>query len=152
MSVDLRKIEGTDKVTVMINLDASVVSKLRDKYPEENINEEINFILEQKTFTPNYVLKYKNKTKIRLDVLIKLKKISDLIELQPTYPHLKIQQVKHAIKDVLGSVDDRTLNEFINTVKDCVYSYTGKKLGLYYDIDCSGFNKIVNEKFLERYK
>ena len=150
-SVDLTKMDGTDKVTLLIPLEVAVISKLRTKYSGEDLNEVINFILDQKTFEPNPILKYKGKTKIRTDVLKKLKRMSELMENLTIYPNLKLQHVKRLVKDVLDNPDSRTYDKFIKTINDSIYSCSGKKLSLYDSIDCSCFVRIVNEKLMEKY-
>jgi len=145
-SVDLSKMDGLDKVTVLVTLEAAVISKLRDRFPEDDLNEEINHILDQKTFEPNFILKYEGKIKIRSDVLEKLKRISDLMENQTTYPNLKLQQVKVVVKGVLGTSDPRTYYKYIKSINDCIYSCSSKRLSLYDSIDCSCFVRIVNDK------
>ena len=128
--IDLSGMGGLEKITVAVTLEASVISKLRDKYSEGDLNEEINFILDKKTFEPNFILKYKGKTKIRWDVLQKLKGISELIRNQSLYPNLKLQQVKAIVKDVLGDLDPRVLREYLKTINDGICSCSGKKIKL----------------------
>ena len=124
-SVDLSKMDGTDKVTVLVTLEAAVISKIRDRYAGDNLNEVINLILDQKTFKPNFILKYEGKTKIRYDVLEKLKRISDFMETQTTYPSLKLQQVEIIVKDalsisVLTASTRRTYDKYIKSISDCI--------------------------------
>lgn len=150
-SVNLSKMDGTDKVPVIITLEAAVISNLRNLYPNENLNEEINFIINQKMFQPKPELKYKGKTKIRSDVLQKLKNISNLMENSIVYPNFKLQQIKVMVKDVLGDSDSRVFHEFLKTINGCIYSCSGTKLSLYNSVDCTCFIKIVNEKLMEKY-
>ena len=155
-SVDLSKMDGSDKVTVLVTLEAAVISKLRDRFPEDDLNEEINFILDQKTFKPNPILKYEGKTKIRSDVIKKLKRISDLMENQSIYPNLKLQQVKAIVKEILGisvltTSTRRTYDKYIKSINDCIYSCSSKRLSLYDSIDCSCFVRIVNDKLVGKH-
>ena len=155
-SVDLSKMDGTDKVTILVTIEAAVLSKIRDRYSGDDLNEVINFILDQKTFEPNFILKYEGKTKIRYDVLEKLKRISDFMETQTTYPSLKLQQVKIIVKDalsisVLTASTRRTYDKYIKSINDCIYSCSGNRLSLYDSIDCSCFVRIVNDKLAEKH-
>ena len=155
-SVDLSKMDGTDKVTVLVTLEAAVISKIRDRYAGDDLNEVINLILDQKTFKPNFILKYEGKTKIRYDVLEKLKRISNLMENQTTHPNLKLQLVKEIVKDALGisvltTSTRRTYDKYIKTINDCIYSCSSKRLSLYESTDCSCFVRIVNDKLAEKH-
>ena len=151
-TVDLSQMDGSDKVTVLISLEAAVISKLRDKYPED-LNEEINFILDQKTFEPKSILKYDGKIKIRSDVLEKLKRISNLMENQS---NLKLQEIKIMVKDslcisILTPSTRRTFDKYVKSISDCIFSCLGKRPSLYERTDCSCFIEIVNEKLSEEY-
>ena len=151
-SVDLSKMDGSDKVSVLISLEAAVISKLRDKYPDD-LNDEINFILDHKTMESKSILKYDGRTKIRSDVLENFKKISDLMENQS---NLKPLQLKNIVKDILGisvltTSNRRTFDKYIKSIIDCIYSCSGKKLTFHESIDCSCFIGVVNEKLLEKH-
>ena len=152
-SIDLSKMDGFDKVSVIVVLEVAVISKLRNKYSDEDLNEEINFILDQKTFESKCILKYDEKIKIRSDVLEKLKKMSDLME---NYSNLKPSQLKNIVKDILGisvltTSNRRTFDKYIKSIIDCIYSCSGQRLAFHKSIDCSCFIRLVNEKLLEKH-
>ena len=138
---------GFDIVPVKLKLSVETIRKAH-KIFKNKIHEQIDNLIYYdcvNTTTKPGELLYKGKPKIRGDVLRNLKAISDYFIKQSYYPFVKKSNVNVIIKEVLGDKDQRVYTDYINCIKHCIKSSTGKDLGYYQDVDISCFVKAVEE-------
>ena len=138
------------KSLVIVELDNGVILRLQNRF-QGNESEEINFLLDKNLEDKicESILIFKGKTKIRKDVLKKLKAIVDLISNQSFYPKLRRQTVLVIVKNVLVEPDPRVVEEYMKTIGIFIKSSQGKNLTNYEEIDMSPFVNAVYEKYQE---
>jgi len=135
---------------VIVELDNGVILRLQNRF-QGHESEEINFLLDKKLEDKicESILIFKGKTKIRKDVLKKLKAIADLISNQSIYPKLRRQTVLVIVKNILVEPDPRVVEEYMKTIGNFIKSSHGKNLTNYEEIDMSPFVNAVYEKYQE---
>ena len=141
-------LDGSHHIPFVIPLEADTIRLLQQVIEPQNLIEDINTMLQARLYlkTQTTRLVYKGKDKLRSDVLDNFKAIADLLIREPDYPELKFKPIKKNIKLILGRCDDRVLNQYIKSIKDCIALATGKSLSFYDTIDCSPLIKAINEK------
>lgn len=98
--------------------------------------------------TTSSYLKYKNKEP-RLDVLLKLKQIIDLIYANQDDGVVSHQLIKQAIKEELNA-DPRTLENYFICIKGFAEKMMNEKLGYYNRWNLRGIREAIDEKLQER--
>ena len=91
-------------------------------------------------------LTFKGKSKIKRDVLIKLKLIAEYYETCDVYPKLSVQLLKKGIDIILGPVDPRTKKNYVNCLKSWLKQSKGQQVIYYSQVDLTGFKKAVMKK------
>jgi len=159
-SIEIKRIETVEniddleegKMSVIITLPCWMIEKLHliaqnrfgdPKYINGLIENQLQGLFDEKTPPP---LTYHGKTKIRSDVLKKMRGISELMRNYDTYPKLKRQHVNQILESILGDGDSRVAESFIESINRCVFFATGKKPSLYDLVDCSSFVMAVDQK------
>lgn len=144
--IDVSKYDPFEKSYVTIELENGVILRAQEKFKNEEINEEINFLLDKNLLNKEIFLIFRGKQKIRFDVLKKLKSMADLFISLQQYPYFKKQIILIHVKNVLGEPDPRVLNWYVDCIEQCIYSGTGKKLSYYENRDVSYFVNAVDSK------
>lgn len=159
-SIEIKRIEDLETIdnleegimSVIITLPNWQIEKLHKlalnrfgdpKYINGLIESQLLNLFHEKPQPP---LTYHGKTKIRMDVLKKMRGISELMRTYDTYPKLKRQHLNKILKTILGDGDSRVRDSFIESVNRCVFFVTGKKPSLYDLVDCSSFVEAVDQK------
>jgi len=140
---DIKQITITDD-----NLYESTTVKLKiDNYYIKNLQEaddpdhKISLILQQHFQKFDNRLKYKGRTKIRRDVAINLKAISDLLRKDSRYPdQIDRQTVVKCIKNILGDACPRVHGWYYDSVNDLV------SLSYYDFVDIRPFIRAVDNQ------
>ena len=152
---DLKTLEDVEEgsMSVIIKLPTWQIEKLHrlaqhrfgdPKYISGLIDSQLQKMFDEKLSPP---LTYHGKTKIRMDVLKKMRGVSELMSHYETYPKLKRQHLNDILKSILGDGDSRVKESFIESINRCVYYATGDKPSLYDFVDCSSFVEAVDHKF-----
>ncbi len=105
-----------DSTKVMLKLENCFIKQLQDAdYPNHKLSK---ILLQHFQEIEEKPLRYKEKTKIRDDVLKKLIEISNSFKRNEDYPELKKRNILNYIKNVLGEVDPRVVNSYFKSVKE----------------------------------
>ena len=91
-------------------------------------------------------LTFKGEERIRKDVLLKLKSITEYLETLPNYPILTIQKIKQSIGAILGSADSRTKEKYLRCFQTWLRKAKGQESFYNSNLDLSGFKQAVLTK------
>jgi len=111
-----------DSTKVMLKLDNCFIKQLQDADdPDHKLSKILSLYFQEIEEKP---LRYKEKIKIRDDVLKKLIEISNSLKINKDYPQLKKRNILNYIKNVLGEVDPRVVDSYFKSVKEHI-PYSG---------------------------
>lgn len=133
--------EPLNKSRITINLQNNLILRLQE---EPNPEEELNFILENKLINEKiFDLKYKGRSRIRTDVLKRLRELAESLKTLPQYPQFKRQEIEKHMENILWKLDFRVKEEYLKSISDCLE----KGLSNYSKSDITSFILAVEKKF-----
>lgn len=91
-----------------------------------------NFTTTKQQHTTSSFLSYEGKEP-RKDVLVKLLKIANELEDLPMFPNFKRNYLEKIIRQVLRNPDHRTVDKYLNSLRDFAEKVTGKPIIFYGD-------------------